>query len=167
MHRARHCSVTSVVNRHRALILAAVAAMGLGLALWLPTRYDNASAAENARDRQHAQDGHWRDRGRHGRARWRGLFPAPSPSDSASPPSRSDSASPPSESPSPAPTETSAPPASPSLKRRPAVTAWAPFTNYVAGRLVTFHGVTYEVQQTHTSLPGWEPPKIHDLFKVV
>src|SRR4051794_12610489 len=140
MHRARHCSVTSVVNRHRALILAAVAAMGLGLALWLPTRYDNASAAENARDRQHAQDGHWRDRDRHSRARWRGLFPAPSPSDSASPPSRSDSASPPSrsdsasppsrsdsasppsESPWPAPTETSAPPAQPSpTKRRPAV----------------------------------------------
>ena len=47
----------------------------------------------------------------------------------------------------------------------PAAKAWAPFTDYVAGQLVTFKGVEYQVQETHTSLPGWEPTALPALFK--
>jgi hypothetical protein len=32
---------------------------------------------------------------------------------------------------------------------------------------VTYEGVTYQVKETHTSLPGWEPPALPSLFKKV
>ena len=38
---------------------------------------------------------------------------------------------------------------------------------YVAGQLVTFGGVEYQVQETHTSLPGWEPTALPALFKKI
>ena len=47
----------------------------------------------------------------------------------------------------------------------PAATPWKPFTDYIAGQLVTYEGVEYQVQETHTSLPGWEPPALPNLFK--
>jgi hypothetical protein len=78
--------------------------------------------------------------------------PAPS---SGSPSPGTPSASP--SSPSPAPSATTAPAASP----------WKPFTNYQAGDLVTFAGATYKVLQTHTSLPGWEPNVLPELFQKV
>lgn len=55
----------------------------------------------------------------------------------------------------------------PPAEEPPTAAAWEPFTLYTAGARVTFDGVTYEVLGTHTSLPGWEPPGIPELFKPV
>ena len=41
------------------------------------------------------------------------------------------------------------------------------FELYVAGQLVTFKKVEYQVLETHTSLPGWEPTALPALFKKV
>jgi hypothetical protein len=49
----------------------------------------------------------------------------------------------------------------------PAAAAWAPFTDYIAGQLVTFSGVEYQVLESHTSLPGWEPTALPALFKKI
>ena len=49
----------------------------------------------------------------------------------------------------------------------PTATEWAPFTDYVAGQLVTYEGIRYQVQETHTSLPGWEPTALPALFKKI
>jgi hypothetical protein len=65
-----------------------------------------------------------------------------------------------SEPPTTAPTTT--PPTS-----APAATQWAPFTDYIAGQLVTFKNVEYQVLETHTSLPGWEPTALPALFKKI
>jgi chitin-binding protein len=35
---------------------------------------------------------------------------------------------------------------------------WRTFTSYRVGDVVTFDGVSYRCRQSHTSLPGWEPP---------
>jgi chitinase len=40
----------------------------------------------------------------------------------------------------------------------PAGTAWAPYTAYTVGQVVTYGGRSYQCRQSHTSLPGWEPP---------
>jgi chitinase len=40
----------------------------------------------------------------------------------------------------------------------PAGTAWAPYTAYTIGQVVTYAGKSYSCRQSHTSLPGWEPP---------
>jgi beta-glucanase (GH16 family) len=77
----------------------------------------------------------------------------PQPSESAtSEPAPSDSAS-------PEPTPTESPTAT--------IAAWAAFTKYAAGDLVTFEGATYRVLEDHTSLPGWEPTKLPTLFAKV
>jgi hypothetical protein len=47
------------------------------------------------------------------------------------------------------------------------VAAWAPFIDYQAGQVVSFEGKDYEVLAAHTSLPGWEPPALPALFKLV
>jgi chitinase len=39
----------------------------------------------------------------------------------------------------------------------PAGTAWAPYTAYSVGAVVTYQGKRYSCRQSHTSLPGWEP----------
>ncbi|GAA0446614.1 hypothetical protein Ade02nite_86060 [Paractinoplanes deccanensis] len=65
---------------------------------------------------------------------------------------------------------TSATPTSPSAaptSSAPAVAAWKTFTAYKAGDLVTYAGVTYRVKEAHTSLPGWEPPALPNLFQKV
>ncbi|MGW5162000.1 carbohydrate-binding protein, partial [Nonomuraea wenchangensis] len=36
--------------------------------------------------------------------------------------------------------------------------AWAPWTAYATGAVVTYNGVDYVCLQGHTSQPGWEPP---------
>ena len=77
----------------------------------------------------------------------------------ATPPTEATTA-PTTEAPTAAPTTPSAPPS-----KAPAAKAWAPFTDYVAGQLVTFKGVEYQVQETHTALPGWEPTALPALFK--
>lgn len=74
---------------------------------------------------------------------------SPSPSDSSAAP-------PTAVSPSGAPT-TSAPTAKP----------WKAFTDYAVGDLVTYKGVTYRVKEAHTSLPGWEPTALPNLFEKV
>ena len=64
--------------------------------------------------------------------------------------------------PPPATTAPTTPPPS-----APAAAQWAPFTDYVAGQLVTFKNVEYQVLETHTSLPGWEPTALPALFKKI
>jgi hypothetical protein len=78
----------------------------------------------------------------------------PTPSDPSSSPSASAS---PSESASPSPTPS----------KTPTATPWKPYTNYQAGDLVTYEGVTYKVKEAHTSLPGWEPTALPNLFQKV
>jgi chitinase len=51
------------------------------------------------------------------------------------------------------------PPTSP-----PSGTAWAPYTAYTIGQIVTYNGVRYQCRQSHTSLPGWEPPNVLALW---
>ncbi len=45
--------------------------------------------------------------------------------------------------------------------------AWQAWTAYSTGSRVTYNGVDYECVQGHTSLPGWEPPVVPALWKVV
>ncbi|MFI7638264.1 carbohydrate-binding protein [Nonomuraea sp. NPDC049400] len=44
--------------------------------------------------------------------------------------------------------------------------AWAPWTSYAIGTVVTYNGVDYVCIQAHTSQPGWEPPNVPALWKV-
>jgi chitodextrinase len=43
--------------------------------------------------------------------------------------------------------------------------AWAPWTAYATGAVVTYNGVDYVCLQGHTSQPGWEPPNVPALWK--
>jgi hypothetical protein len=45
--------------------------------------------------------------------------------------------------------------------------SWQPNTAYPAGRQVTYGGHTYRCLQSHTSLPGWEPPNVPALWQYV
>ncbi|GII82262.1 hypothetical protein Ssi03_02520 [Sphaerisporangium siamense] len=47
-----------------------------------------------------------------------------------------------------------------------AAAAWAPYTAYTAGTVVSYNGVDYQCLQSHTSLPGWEPSNVPALWKV-
>ena len=46
----------------------------------------------------------------------------------------------------------------------PGATTWAPYTAYTAGQIVTYNGVRYQCRQSHSSLPGWEPPNVLALW---
>ncbi|RCG29955.1 peptidase M28 [Sphaerisporangium album] len=46
-------------------------------------------------------------------------------------------------------------------------TTWKEWTAYTAGQTVTYAGVTYRCLQSHTSLPGWEPPNVPALWQPV
>ncbi|RBQ18242.1 chitinase [Spongiactinospora rosea] len=46
-----------------------------------------------------------------------------------------------------------------------AAAAWAPYTAYTAGTVVSHNGQDYECVQSHTSLPGWEPNVVPALWK--
>ncbi|GAA5051685.1 chitinase [Thermocatellispora tengchongensis] len=48
-----------------------------------------------------------------------------------------------------------------------AAPAWQPSTAYTVGTVVSYNGVEYECRQSHTSLPGWEPPNVPALWKPV
>jgi hypothetical protein len=63
----------------------------------------------------------------------------------------------------------SKPPASkpPAPKPTPKPAAWKAYTDYSAGDLVSYKGVTYRVKEDHTSLPGWEPTALPNLFAKV
>lgn len=47
----------------------------------------------------------------------------------------------------------------------PAGGTWAPNTTYSVGSVVTYGGSTYRCIQSHTSLPGWEPPNVPVLWQ--
>ncbi len=44
------------------------------------------------------------------------------------------------------------------------VSEWQPYTDYTVGDVVSYQGVLYECRQSHTSLPGWEPPNVPALW---
>ncbi|MFE0149897.1 M4 family metallopeptidase [Nonomuraea sp. NPDC059007] len=44
-------------------------------------------------------------------------------------------------------------------------TEWAPYTSYTVGQVVTYQGASYRCRQSHTSLPGWEPPNVLALWQ--
>jgi beta-glucanase (GH16 family) len=46
----------------------------------------------------------------------------------------------------------------------PAGNAWAPYTAYTVGQVVTYNGARYQNRQAHTSLPGWEPANVLALW---
>ncbi|WP_067508065.1 carbohydrate-binding protein [Actinoplanes sp. TFC3] len=93
--------------------------------------------------------------------------PAPAPSETASPePAPSATTEPPAAPSSPSPSApASASPTPSATPTTPAVAAWAAFTDYKAGDVVSFQGAKYEVLEAHTSLPGWEPTALPSLFK--
>ena len=169
--------------------MLAVVVAGLAVAFWLPTRNDSASATENGYGGSWSQYRDWRrfwggqqDRSpQYPSGGWGSPFPTRMPSESPAPsetPSESPSENPsenPSESPSETPTSaaptseapTSAPPTSTPSATAPTKTKWAEFTDYTAGQIVTFKGKDYQVLEDHTSLPGWEPPLLPNLFKLL
>lgn len=49
----------------------------------------------------------------------------------------------------------------------PAGGTWAAGTAYQVGATVTYDGVTYRCLQSHTALPGWEPPSTPALWQAV
>jgi endoglucanase Acf2 len=82
-------------------------------------------------------------------------------------------------SPTPSPTTTkppttTAPPATtkpptptPTATTPPAGNAWAPYTFYATGAIVTYNGARYRCLQQHTSLPGWEPAIVPALWQAI
>ncbi|MGI5160744.1 M28 family peptidase [Microbispora sp. CA-102843] len=46
-------------------------------------------------------------------------------------------------------------------------TTWKEWTPYTVGQTVTYAGRTYRCLQSHTSLPGWEPPNVPALWQPV
>jgi len=69
----------------------------------------------------------------------------------------------PSPDPSPSPEPSPSPRPSPSPAPSPGG-SWAPFTPYATGATVTFGAQRYRCIQSHTSLPGWEPPNVPALW---
>lgn len=45
--------------------------------------------------------------------------------------------------------------------------SWAPYVSYAVNDNVTYAGKSYKAIQTHTSLPGWEPPNVPALWQLV
>jgi chitinase len=83
------------------------------------------------------------------------------------PPTASPTATP-TKSPTPAPSATKPPSPSPTVSpSTPGGTTWAPYTAYVTGQVVTFGGRRYQCRQSHTSLPGWEPPNVAALWLAI
>lgn len=96
--------------------------------------------------------------------------PSPAPPPSTAPTTAPTTAPPPTTKPTPPPATTpptAKPPTTPPTTKPPAAKKWAPFTAYTAGQRVTYDGVTYQVREAHTSLPGWEPPALPALFQPV
>lgn len=52
----------------------------------------------------------------------------------------------------------------PPTPEEPTTPAWAAYTTYKVGDLVTYGGALYKCRQAHTSLPGWEPPAVLALW---
>ena len=67
--------------------------------------------------------------------------------------------------PTPTPTATTKPPTpTPTATTPPAGDAWAAYTPYTRGQVVTYNGARYRCVQSHTSLPGWEPANVPALW---
>jgi predicted carbohydrate-binding protein with CBM5 and CBM33 domain len=66
------------------------------------------------------------------------------------------------ESPTPAPDPTPTP-----TPTQPASGTWATGTAYGVGSVVTYNGTSYRSLQSHTALPGWEPPSTPALWQPV
>ncbi|MFD0885662.1 M4 family metallopeptidase [Streptosporangium algeriense] len=49
----------------------------------------------------------------------------------------------------------------------PGETNWQEWKQYNAGDVVTYNGASYRCLQSHTSLPGWEPPNVPALWQPV
>jgi len=66
--------------------------------------------------------------------------------------------------PTTAPTVPAAP--DPTITKAPAggVKEWQSWTAYTRGERVTYEGKLYECRQSHTTLPGWEPPIVLALW---
>jgi hypothetical protein len=92
--------------------------------------------------------------------------PATTPPATEPPAGEPPATEPPTTAPTTIPPTATTPPTTPPAEK-PAAAAWKPFTDYVAGQLVTFKSVEYQVQETHTSLPGWEPTALPALFKKI
>ncbi|XVV11878.1 carbohydrate-binding protein [Actinoplanes sp. CA-131856] len=90
--------------------------------------------------------------------------PLPTPSVPTSSPT---SAAPTSAAPTSTAPTSAAPTSAAPTSSAPSVPAWKAFTDYAAGDLVTYKGVTYRVKEAHTSLPGWEPTALPNLFQKV
>ncbi|MDQ1652810.1 MAG: hypothetical protein QOI35_2010 [Cryptosporangiaceae bacterium] len=76
--------------------------------------------------------------------------------------------------PSPQPTPSTGPspqpttgPTTPPPPSNPGTTTWAPYTAYSVGQVVTYGGVRYQCRQSHTSIPGWEPPAVPALWQPI
>ncbi|MEU7902872.1 carbohydrate-binding protein [Actinoplanes sp. NPDC049118] len=90
------------------------------------------------------------------------------PTEPTTPPTTEPTAEPTTAAPTSAPTTSApatTPPTTPPTTAPRATPNWAPFADYVAGQPVKFKGVEYQVLETHTSLPGWEPTALPGLFK--
>ncbi|MCY1140627.1 family 16 glycosylhydrolase [Actinoplanes sp. Pm04-4] len=87
----------------------------------------------------------------------------PSPTPTTAPPTTV----PPTKAPPTSKPPASKPPATKPPATKPAAKAWKAFTDYKAGDLVTYKGVTYKVKEAHTALPGWEPSNLPNLFTKV
>ncbi len=62
------------------------------------------------------------------------------------------------------PATTGAPATTQPTAAAPAGNAWATWTPYPAGQIVTYNGARYQSRQSHTSLPGWEPANVLALW---
>ncbi|GAA2613740.1 hypothetical protein Adu01nite_06280 [Paractinoplanes durhamensis] len=94
--------------------------------------------------------------------------PAPDPTETTEPPATTEpTAAPTTTSPEPPAPTSASPTPTPTEAPTPAAKPWAAFTKYAVGDLVTFGGATYKVLEAHTSLPGWEPTKLPNLFEKV
>ena len=94
----------------------------------------------------------------------------PAPSQPAPPSSEPTTAPPTTAPPTTAPPTTAPPTSKPPVSKPPAkkpAAAWKTYTDYKAGDLVTYKGVTYKVKEAHTALPGWEPSALPNLFTKV
>ena len=63
--------------------------------------------------------------------------------------------------------ESPAPDPAPEPTAPPASGTWADGTAYATGSVVTYNGTTYRALQSHTALPGWEPPSTPALWQPV
>jgi hypothetical protein len=71
---------------------------------------------------------------------------------------------PPTKPPVTTPPATKPPTTAPPTTAPPSGNAWAPYTAYPIGQVVTFNGGRYQCRQAHTSLPGWEPANVPALW---